>query len=397
MSNNTFLSSFWEDFKIVKSQITDTLISITLQPDGVAKCPCGLSSNVVHDTQWRTIKEAMILDTAVELLVQTRRIHCIECGIKTESISWLKPYSRLTNRLVSYIEKLLPLMPIKHISQLTGVHWHTIKEIDKQRLERIVPAVNWSELRQLVMDEFAIFKGHRYATVIADAQTHQVLWIGLGRSRADIRPFFEELGDHAVNIEAVAMDMNTAFDLEVQSHCPNARIVYDLFHVVAKFGREVMDRVRVDQANQLKGDKKARRWVKRSRWILLKNKENLNETQTSYLNEILATNHDLMVTHLLGAQLKELWYCDTEEQANDLWSIWWQQVNESGIKPLINFARKLKPYLHGIVASASYCLNTCTLEGMNNKIKLIKRMGYGYRDTDYFFLKIKAAFPGKPR
>ena len=397
MSNNTFLSSFWEDFKIVKFQITDPLISITLQPDSVAKCACGLSSNIVHDTQWRTIKEAMILDTAVELLVQTRRIHCIECGIKTESISWVKPYSRLTNRLVSYIEKLLPLMPIKHISQLTGVHWHTIKEIDKQRLERIVPAVNWSELRQLVMDEFAIFKGHRYATVITDAQTHQVLWIGLGRSRADIRPFFEELGDYAVNIEAVAMDMNTAFDLEVQSHCPNARIVYDLFHVVAKFGREVMDRVRVDQANQLKDDKKARRWVKRSRWILLKNKEKLNETQKSYLDEILATNHDLMVTHLLGAQMKELWYCDSEKQANDLWNIWWQQVNESGIKPLINFARKLRPYLHGIVASASYCLNTCTLEGINNKIKLIKRMGYGYRDTDYFFLKIKAAFPGKPR
>nr|WP_279630708.1 transposase [Vibrio ouci] len=65
-----------------------------------------------------------------------------------------------------------------------------------------------------------------------------------------------------------------------------------------------------------------------------------------------------------------------------------------GIQPLINFARKRKPYLHGIVASASYHLNTCTLEGINNKIKLIERMGYGYRDTDYFFLKIKAAFPG---
>ncbi len=65
------------------------------------------------------------------------------------------------------------------------------------------------------MDEFAIFKGHRYATVIADATTHQVIWVGLGRSRKDIRPFFEQLGKHAKNIEAVAMDMNTAFDLEV--------------------------------------------------------------------------------------------------------------------------------------------------------------------------------------
>ena len=193
------------------------------------------------------------------------------------------------------------------------------------------------------------------------------------------------------------MDMNTAFDLEVQQHCPDARVVYDLFHVVAKFGREVMDRVRVDQASQLKHDKKARNWVKSSRWVLLKNRSNLNSRQQSYLDELLSMNKDLMVTHLLGEQLKELWYCESEQQANELWECWWEQVQESGIGPLMNFARKLKPYLHGIVASAKFALNTCTLEGINNKIKLIKRMGYGYRDTDYFFLKIKAAFPGKPR
>lgn len=397
MSNSTFLSSFWEGFQIVKSHKTDSLISITLIPDSTAHCSCGRASDSIHDTQWRTLKEAMILGTSVELHVQTRRIKCANCGIKTESISWVRPYSRLTNRLVDYIEHLLPLLPIKHISELTGVHWHTIKELDRQRLKRVVPEVPWGQLRQLVMDEFAIFKGHRYATVIADAQTHQVLWITLGRSRKDIQPFFEMLGEHAQNIDVVAMDMNTAFDLEVQTHCKNARIVYDLFHVVAKFGREVMDRVRVDQANQLKDDKGARRWVKRSRWVLLKNRENLNTKQQSYLDEILAVNRDLMVTHLLGAQLKELWYCDSEKQAKDLWDIWWQQVHESGVKPLINFARKLKPYLHGIVASALHRLNTCTLEGINNKIKLIKRMGYGYRDTDYFFMKIKAAFPGKPQ
>ncbi|WP_338164865.1 ISL3 family transposase [Vibrio sp. 10N] len=397
MSNNTFLSSFWEGFEIIKSHKTDSLITITLKPDSTAHCQCGRSSDSIHDYQWRVLKETMMFDIPVELLVQTRRINCPDCGVKTEAIPWVAPYARITNRLKGYIEKLLPLLPIKHISELTGVHWHTIKEIDKQRLKRVVPTVPWSDLRQLVMDEFAIFKGHRYATVIADAQTHQVLWIGIGRSRKDIRPFFEELGDNAVNIEVVAMDMNTAFDLEVQAHCPNARIVYDMFHVVAKFGREVMDRVRVDQANQLKTDKKARRWIKRSRWVLLKNRENLNVKQQSYLDEILSINRDLMITHLLGAQLKELWYCDSEEHAKGLWEVWWQQVNESGIQPLINFARKLKPYLHGIVASASYHLNTCTLEGINNKIKLIKRMGYGYRDTDYFFLKIKAAFPGKPR
>ena len=397
MPNHTFLPSFWEGFKIVKSHQTASLITLTLKPNSEAKCSCGLEAQAIHEYQWRHVKEAMLLGVPVELSVQTRRIKCRECGIKTEALSWLEPYARITKRLKSYIEQLLPLLPIKHISELTSVHWHTIKEIDKRRLRQVVPSVKWEELTQLVMDEFAIFKGHRYATVIADAKTHQVIWIGLGRSRKDIRPFFEQLGKHGSHIEAVAMDMNTAFDLEVQAHCPNAKIVYDLFHVVAKFGREVMDRVRVDQANKLKQDKKARQWVKRSRWVLLKNRDNLNTRQDSYLTEILNINKDLMTTYILGAQLKELWYCESEAHAKGLWEAWWAQVQESGIKPLKEFARKLSPYLHGIIASASYPLNTCTLEGINNKIKLIKRMGYGYRDTDYFFLKIKAAFPGKPR
>jgi transposase len=155
-----------------------------------------------------------------------------------------------------------------------------------------------------------------------------------------------------------------------------------------------MDRARVDQADQLKQDKKARQWVKRSRRVLLKNRGNLKE---SYLSKVLSMNKDLMVTYLLGSQIKELWRFQSESEAKDLWDVWWEQVQESGIKPLMDFARKLKPYIHGIVASASYPLNTYTLEGINNKIKLIKRVGYGYRDFDYFFLKIKAAFPGKPR
>ena len=89
------------------------------------------------------------------------------------------------------------------------------------------------------MDEFALHKGHRYATVIMDAERTRVLWVGHGNSREAVRPFFELLGKHCQQIEAVAMDMNTAFDLEVKKHCPQAEVVYDLFHVVARYGRDV--------------------------------------------------------------------------------------------------------------------------------------------------------------
>ena len=120
--------------------------------------------------------------------------------------------------------------------------------IDKRRLQTSVGTIELGEVRRLVMDEFALHKGHRYATVIMDAEQTRVLWVGHGNSRAAIRPFFEQLGERCQQIEAVAMDMNTAFDLEVKQHCPQAEVVYDLFHVVARYGREVVDRVRVEQA-----------------------------------------------------------------------------------------------------------------------------------------------------
>ena len=288
-------------------------------------------------------------------------------------------------------------MPIKHVAQLSGLHWHTLKQLDKQRLARSVSEPDWSKLRRLVMDEFALFKGHRYATVVADAETHQVLWVGEGRSREAVRPFFVLLGEHCQQIEAVAMDMNSAFDLEVKAHCPQAEVVYDQFHVVAKYGREVIDRVRVDLANELKSDPQQRRRVKRGRWVLLKNKENMTSQQHSYLDELLTENRSLMVVYLLREQLKELWYANSRDAALEAWALWWRQVKESGIAALIHFGQKLRPYLDGIVSSAKYRLHTCRLEGMNNKIKVIKRMAYGYRDCAYFFLKIRDAFPGKPR
>lgn len=351
----------------------------------------------MHEAPMRSVAERSILGYRVVLRLPRRRIVCPDCGVVTEHLNWLRPFARKTNRLIAHIETLLPLLPIKHIAELTGLHWHTIKEIDKRRLAREAPEPDWERVRRLVMDEFALFKGHRYATIVADADTHQVLWVGEGRSRQAIRPFFEQLGAHCKQIEAVAMDMNTAFDLEVKAHCPNAEVVYDLFHVIAKYGREVIDRVRVDQANELRDDRVARRKVKRGRWVLLKNRQNLTATQAGYLDELLEANRSLMVVYLLREQLKELWYCQSAQEALSQWTLWWQQVIESGIKPLEQFARKLRNYLHGIMASAKHPLHTCRLEGMNNKIKLMKRMGYGYRDTEYFFLKIRATFPGNMR
>ncbi|WP_200650324.1 ISL3 family transposase [Stutzerimonas stutzeri] len=398
----SLLTLFWEGFELDSYELLGThslLIRLKPDPSRLPCCSgCGQSTFRLHDTSCRRVRERDLLQYRVWLEVPVRRVRCPACGPRREQIDWLAGRQPLTRAMVRWVETLVRLLPIKHVADLVGLHWHTVKAIDLGRLHRDIAAPDLSRVRRLIMDEFALYKGHRYATVAICADTQQVLWIGEGRSREAVRPFFEWMGKQAcARIEAVAMDMNTAMDLEVQAHCPNARVVYDLFHVVAKFGREVVDRIRVDQANRLKADPAGRRAIKRSRWLLLRNRQNLDKPQTLKLDELLAANTPLMTAYLLKTQLKELWYAPSEHEARRRWNEWFRLAQESGLQPLQAFARRLKAYVEGIVSSARFRLNTSVLEGMNNRIKVIKRMAYGYRDNAYFFLKIKAAFPGKVR
>ncbi|MFC4415201.1 transposase [Chromohalobacter beijerinckii] len=193
----------------------------------------------------------------------------------------------------------MDLLPTRHVADLIGLHWHTVKTIDKQRLQRNLPAPDTTRLRRLMVDEFSLHKWQLYATVVACADTQQVVWVGEGRSRASIRPFLEWLGAARKQIEAVAMDMNSAFDLEVKAQCFNAAVVYDRLHVMAKYGREVMERVRVNQANQLRDDKVACKVIKGSRWLLLRNADNLKPEQAAKLEVLLAANASLSTAYLL--------------------------------------------------------------------------------------------------
>lgn len=359
---------------------------------------CGKTVAAVHETRWRGVRDLPILGARTVVCVPRRRVWCPRCGPKLERLSWLEPYARVTTRLAESVARLCSVLPVKHVAEHFGLGWQTVKEIDKAWLNRSLGPVDFTGVTMLVMDEFAIRKGHRYATVVADARTKRVLWVGRGRSRKEIRRFFELLGaDNARRIVAVAIDMNTAYELEIREHCPNARIVYDLFHVVAKYGREVIDRVRVDEANRLRHDKPARKVVKSSRWILLRNRENIrSQEDVVRLEELLQANEALATVYILKDDLKRLWSYRREGWARKFWNQWYNRAIASKIAPLVEFAMKLKDYLHGILAHCRWRLHTSVIEGINNKIKVIKRMAYGFRDDEYFFLKIRAAFPGNP-
>lgn len=357
---------------------------------------CGRKVRAIHDSEDRRVRDLPIFEVPVELIVPRQRVACPCCGPKLERLSWLEAYARVTNRLAASVARLCQVMSIRHVAQFYRLSWTTVKLIDWRHLEQKLGPIDLSGVTIIGMDEFAIQKGHRYATVIVEPLRKRVLWVGRGRAREDVRPFFELLGPAGcARLQAAVMDMNAAYDLEVRAHCPQAEVVYDLFHVVAKYGREVIDRVRVDEANRLRDNRAARRLVKGSRWLLLRNRENVvRDEDRVRLGELLAANHALFTVYILKDDLKTLWGYRHAGYAERFWQQWYSRAVASGIKPLQLFADRLKPYLGGILAHCRWPLGTNLIEGINNKIKVIKRMAYGFRDDAYFFLKIRSAFPG---
>lgn len=375
-------------------------VQLVLASDGSpgACSACGRFVDEVHDYSWRYVRDLPLLDASTELVVHRRRLACPDCGPKLEALSWLHPYARVTRRLAESVARLCAVASIKHVAEHFKLGWHQVKEIDKQQLLLQLGPVDLSGVTQIALDEFAIHKGQSYATVIAEPATRRILYVAKGRERASIRPFFEQLGpDGCERIEAAVMDMWRPFRDEVTKWCPNVAIVFDLFHVLQKYSKDVIDRTRVDIANQLKDDKPARKIVKGSKWLLLRSRSNLDEHELVTLDELLAANQDLMTVHVLGEDIRELWQLRNQRTARRFFRGWLERARASGIAQLARFAEMLEKHLGGILAHCRYPLSTGFLEGMNNKIKVMKRMAYGYRDLDYFFLKLRAAFPGNPR
>jgi transposase len=153
----------------------------------------------------------------------------------------------------------------------------------------------------------------------------------------------------------------------------------------------------VDEANRLWHDKPARKVVKGARWLLLRNRKNIEKQQDRIrLDELPAANKRLPAVYILKDDLKHLWNYRYEGAALRFWKQWYQRAIRSRIEPLKQFARNFKERVHGVLAHCRWPLHTSLLEGINNRIKVIKRMAYGFRDDVYFFLKIRAAFSGNP-
>ena len=228
-------------------------------------------------------------------------------------------------------------------------------------------------------------------TVVLDYLSGRVVWMGENRDKNTLDRFFSEMApEQKALIEVVAMDMWQPYLNRVRHHCPEARIVYDFFHVVRNFGL-VIDEVR--RAEYRKASQADKDVIKGSRYVLLKNAVNLSDRQRAKLKDLLAANKTLNAIYVLKDQLKEVYYYDDRWRSERALDAWCQMAEEIDHPKMASFVRHLHKHKQEILNHCDYPIGTSRLEGVNNKIKVIKRRAYGYQDSEYFALKIKQAFP----
>jgi transposase len=354
---------------------------------------CRKAVKTIHSHRVRVIRDLPVAGTTILLKYHYRKLRCTTCGIRVESQDFVAPKLRVTRRLAQYIADLCRMMTVKEVATHLGLDWKTVKEIDKQALKRQFEAIDWHGIRILAIDEISIRRGHRYLTVVMDYLSGRVLWMGPGRSQETLDQFFRALPETArKGIEAVAMDMWLAYINGVSDWCPQARIVFDLFHVIKEYNK-IIDRLR--QVEYRKATQEGKAVLKGSRFLLLKNPVRLNGVEYLHLTTVLELNKHLYTAYMLRDQLRLIWWSRNRLIAWERLKDWCRLAEESGIRLLKAFARRLMRHAYGIINHADYPIDTGRLEGANNKMKVIKRRAYGFHDTEYYILKVKQAFPGR--
>ncbi len=356
------------------------------------RCSCGRTFDHYEDGDDRSVRDLSFGEWDVYLIFFQVRVNCPACGIQTEALDWLRPFQRQTIRFENLVARLCEITSLSAVARLMDLDWKTVKRIDKWALEKKWNPPKFDDLRILAVDEIAIKKGHQYATVILDFEKKRVVWVEEGRKEESLTRFYERIGSERCDrIEAIAMDMWKPYMKATKKCCPKAEIVFDKFHIIAHMGK-VIDEVRNQQYK--KASRKHQEVLKGIKYLLLQKRKNVRGNRRVRLSEVLAINKPLNTVHLLREDLKQLWEYQYPGAALNFFQDWYRMAMYSKIEPLKKFARMLKRHWDGIVAHCQYKIHTSLLEGINNKAKVIKRVAYGYHDSDYFFLKLRAAFPG---
>jgi transposase len=355
------------------------------------RCPrCGTPHVERRGEVPRTFRLLPIGSRTVQVVLGIPRVFCEKCGITRQAkVEFADEHRRYARSFERYVLDLSRHMTIKGVARHLQISWDTVKEIQKRHLQQHYASPKLKHLKEIAIDEIYVGR-KRFLTTVLDLRTGAVVFVGKGRGGEALEPFWRRLKSSRAKIKAVAIDMSKAYTAAVRENLPDAVLVYDHFHIIKLYNDKLTALRRDLYREAVEGlDKDV---LKGIRWLLLKNPENLDpeKNERERLDEALALNESLFIAYYMKEQLRLLWSQPDKRSAGKFLTGWIRLANYTGIRMLMSFAKTLAAHRSGILAWYDYPISTGPLEGTNNKIKTMQRQAYGFRDHEFFVLKIMA-------
>ena len=381
------------DYEIIDIDYHDQEIWVMIrQEEEDLKCPgCGSHDVIRRGSRLRFFRGVPAGGIPVRIGLEIPRVECHDCNdmrqVKVQFADERRSYTRAFAR---YVVSLCRMTTIQNVARHLGVGWDLVKEIEQQYLTCRFKHVRLRHLRHIAIDEICIGRGHRYLTVVLDLDSGAVVFVGDGRGASALDPFWKRLRGAHPKIEAVAMDMSPAYISAIRKHLPKAAIVFDHFHVTKLFSKALSDLRR--ELHREATDKLHKDVLKGTRWILLKRPEHLDPThnEPQRLKEALELNAPLALAYYMKEEFTLFWSQPSKAKAERFLQDWVVRAERSGIRILGKLAHTLAAHRWGLLNYYEHPISTGPLEGTNTKIRVLQRQAYGFRDPEFFKLKIYA-------
>lgn len=349
-----------------------------------ASCKC--SDVRIKETKERTFRMLNLGQKRTQLKIDVHKVWCQKCGTK----AWIPlPFTSgklpMTKSFIYYILQLTAMTTLLCVALFLGLQWRTIKNIDKANLSKRAKQFSFKKLRYISIDEIAIKKGHKYMTIFTDVSTGQIIQAVEGRNEDALRPFLKLLSKKAKRLRGIGIDMSAAYSSSIRKYLPNVSIIFDRFHVT-KLLNDTIDKIR--RVEYGKHQHNGLRVLKGQRFLLLRNFVDLDDGQKSSLQHLLEINQPLAIAHSMKEQFRLFWDLGSKSDGARFLFWWIIQCFESGVELLARTARTLLHHSDGLLSYFEHGIDNGKAEGINNKIKVLKRQAYGFQDQEYFKLRL---------
>ena len=356
------------------------------------RCPkCGRRKVTLEDLYERDVRGLPVGRICeVHLIYTVHRIYCHHCHERSVEVIPFLSHSkaRLTAAFERTILELREQVSIRALANYFHLRWHTVKDIEKRHLEQRFATIDTSKVQAVGVDEIHIGHGQAkqaYLTIIRDLETGAVIHVGNGKGVSALEGALSKL--NASKLQVVAMDMANAYSSWFAEHFPKAQIVFDHFHVI-KLMNDRLDNVRRRVTAKL--DSMERKHLKGLRFVFLKNKEDIPEDNQNILHNLRGKFQELGDAYMFKEALRTIYrVAQNAYHATILFHRWCKEAEETRIPELKTMAKTIRDRLDGITSYWTFeHLSNASMEGFNNKIRWLNRMAYGFRDMEYFKLKI---------